>query len=82
LSCDPVGQEVTRTVSRALSTLESGLAHEDTLSLGAAGQSHLAPLGTIEGALALEGAAKDDPAPRVVLRATQPPRVVLKTVNP
>ena len=63
LSCDPVGQEVTQTVSRASSTLEGGLAHEDTLALNTAGQSHPAPLGTTKGASALEGAAKDDPAP-------------------
>jgi hypothetical protein len=33
LSGDPVGQEVTRTVSHASSTLEGDLAHEDTLAL-------------------------------------------------
>jgi hypothetical protein len=37
LSCNPVGQEVTRTVSHASSTLEGGLAHEDTLALDAVG---------------------------------------------
>jgi hypothetical protein len=57
LSCDPVGQEVTRTISRASLTLEGGLAHKDTLALDTGGQSHLAPLGTTE------GAAKDNPAP-------------------
>jgi hypothetical protein len=63
LSCDPLGQEVTQTVSRASLTLEDSLAHEDTLALGAAGQSHPAPLGMTEGASTLEGAAKDGPAP-------------------
>jgi hypothetical protein len=62
LSSDHVGQEVTRTVSRASSTLEGGLPRKDTLALDAADQSHSAPLGTTEGALALEVAAKDDPA--------------------
>jgi hypothetical protein len=60
---DPVEQEVTRTVSRASSTLEGGLAHKDTLALDAASQSHPAPLGTTEGASTSEGVAKDDPAP-------------------
>jgi hypothetical protein len=63
LAGDPVGQEVTRTVSHASSTLEGGLAHEDTLALDVVGQSHPAPLGTTKGASAFEGAAKDDPAP-------------------
>jgi hypothetical protein len=58
-----VGEEVTRTVSRALSTLEGSLAREDTLALDAADQSHSAPLGTAKGASALEVAAKEDPAP-------------------
>ena len=58
-----VGKEVTRTVSRALSTLEGSLAREDTLALDAADQSHSAPLGTAEGASALEVDAKEDPAP-------------------
>jgi hypothetical protein len=70
LSCDPVGQEETRTVSHALSTLKGGLAREDTLALDAADQSHPAPLGMTEGASASEVAAKDNPAPRVVLGAT------------
>jgi hypothetical protein len=63
LSGDPVRQEVTWTVSHALSTLEGGLAHEDTLALDVAGQSHPAPLGTTEGVSASEGAAKDVLAP-------------------
>ena len=62
LPCDPIEQEVSRTVSRALSTLEGGLAREDMLALDAADQSHPAPLGTAEGASALEVAAKEDPA--------------------
>jgi hypothetical protein len=64
LSCDPVGQEATRTVSHALSTLECGLAREDTLALNAADQSHPAPLGTAEGTSALEVAAKEGSAPK------------------
>jgi hypothetical protein len=63
LSCDPIGQEVTQTVSRASLTLEDGLVREDTLALDVADQSHPAPLGTIEGASASQVAAKDDPAP-------------------
>jgi hypothetical protein len=57
LPCNPVGQEVTRTVSRASSTLEGGLAREDTLALDPADQSHPAPLGMADGASALEVAA-------------------------
>jgi hypothetical protein len=68
LPCDPVGQEVTRTVSRASSTLEGGLAHEDTLALDTADQSHPAPLGTIEGASALKVAAKDSAEDDTALR--------------
>jgi hypothetical protein len=63
LSCNPIGQEVTQTVSRTLSILEGGLAREDTLALDAPDQSHPAPLGTTEGASASEVAAKDDLAP-------------------
>jgi hypothetical protein len=69
---NPVGQEITWTASHASSTLEGGLAHRDTLALDVAGQSHLAPVGTTEGASAPEGATEDNPAPRVVLRMTQP----------
>jgi hypothetical protein len=63
LSCDPVGQEETQTVSHASSTLKGGLAREDTLALDAADQSHPAPLGMTEGASAFEVVAKDDLAP-------------------
>jgi hypothetical protein len=49
LSCDPVGQEVTRTISHALSTLEGVLAHKDMLALDVVGQSHPAPLDMTEG---------------------------------
>jgi hypothetical protein len=63
LAGDPIGQEVTRTVCHASSTLEGGLAPEDTLALDVAGQSHSAPLGMTKGASASEGTAKDDPAP-------------------
>jgi hypothetical protein len=63
LPCDPVGQEATQTISRALSTLEGGLAREDMLALNAADQSHPASLGTAEGASVLEVVAKEEPAP-------------------
>jgi hypothetical protein len=59
----PIGQEVARTVFHASSTLEGGLAHEDMLALGVAGQGHPTPLGTTEGASASKGAARDNPAP-------------------
>jgi hypothetical protein len=84
LASNPIGQEITRTVSHASSTLERGLVHEDILTLDVAGQGHPAPFGTTEGASASKGAAKDNPAPeggaegdpdpRVALRMTQPPR--------
>jgi hypothetical protein len=57
LAGDPVGQEITRIASHALSTLEGDLVHKDTLALD------VAPLGTTEGASASEGVAKDDLAP-------------------
>jgi hypothetical protein len=63
LPCDPAGQEVTRTVSHASSTLEGGLARVDTLALNAADPSHPAPLGTSEGASALKVASIESPAP-------------------
>jgi hypothetical protein len=61
LPCDPIGQEVTRTASRASSTFDGGLAHEDMLALDAAGQSHPVPLSTIEGVSISEVAAKEVP---------------------
>lgn len=63
LPCDPVGQEVTQTVSRASSTLEGGLAREDALALNAADPSPPDPLGMAEGASALEVAVTEGPAP-------------------
>jgi hypothetical protein len=63
LAGNPVGQEITWTVSHALSTLEGGLAHGDTLAFDVAGQGHPTPMGMTEGASASEGAAKDNPAP-------------------
>jgi hypothetical protein len=63
LSGDPVRQEVTRTISHTSSTLEASLAHEDTLALDIADQSHSTSLCTIEGASASEDAAKDNPDP-------------------
>jgi hypothetical protein len=61
LAGDPVGQEITETVSHASSTLEGSLVHENMLALDVASQSHRAPLGMTEGASASEGVAKDDP---------------------
>jgi hypothetical protein len=63
LSCDPIRQEVTWTVSRASLTLEGSLACEDTLALDATDQSDPAPLGTTKGASASKVAAKHDLAP-------------------
>jgi hypothetical protein len=40
LAGNPVGQEVTQTVSHASLTLEGGLAHGDTLAFDVAGQGH------------------------------------------
>jgi hypothetical protein len=64
LAGNPVGQEITQTVSHVSSTLEGGLDHGDTLALDIVGQGHPAPVGTTEGASASEGAAKDNPAPK------------------
>jgi hypothetical protein len=63
LASNPVGQEITCTVSHASSTLEGSLAHGNTLALNVVGQGYPAPMGTIEGALASEGVAKDNLAP-------------------
>jgi hypothetical protein len=63
MPCDPTGQEATRTVSRASSTLEGDLACEDALAFNVADPSHPAPLGMTEGASTLEVAAKEVPAP-------------------
>jgi hypothetical protein len=63
LSSNPVGQEITRTVSHASSTFEGNLVHGNKSALDVAGQGYLAPVGTIEGALASKGAAEDNPAP-------------------
>ena len=61
---NPVGQEITQTVSHVSSTLEGGLARGNTLALDVAGQGYSALVGTIEGASASEGVAKDKPAPK------------------
>ena len=61
---NPVGQEITRTVSHASSTFEGGLIHGDTLVPDVTCKGYPAPVGTIEGASALDGAAKDNPAPK------------------
>jgi hypothetical protein len=76
LPCDPAGQEVTRTVSRASSTLEGALAHEDILALNTTDQSHPAPLGMAEGASALEVTAKEGPAPEGGARSDPTPEGV------
>ena len=62
LASNPVGQEITWTVSHTSSTLEGDLDHGDTPALDVAGQGHPAPVDTTEGALASECAAKDNPA--------------------
>jgi hypothetical protein len=76
LSCDPIGQEATRIVSRASLTLEGGLAREDILALNVADPSHLAPLGMAEGASALEVAAKEGPTPEGGVGGVPAPRVL------
>jgi hypothetical protein len=58
---NPVGQEITQTVSHVSSTLEGGLARGNTLALDIAGQGYPAPVGMTEGASASEGAAEDNP---------------------
>jgi hypothetical protein len=63
LTCAPVGQEVTQTVSCASSTLEGSLAHEDTSALYAPDQSHPAPVGTSDGVSSLEVVVKEVLAP-------------------
>jgi hypothetical protein len=63
LAGNPIGQEITRIVSHASSTLEGGLSHRDTLALDVAGQGLLALVGMTEGASASEGATKDNLAP-------------------
>jgi hypothetical protein len=64
LPCDPVRQEVTRIISRASSTLEGSLAHEDAPAPNAADPSHLGPLDMAEGPLALDVATTKGPAPK------------------
>jgi hypothetical protein len=54
---DSAGQEITRVVSRASSTLEGGLPREDT------DPSHPAPMDVAEGSSALEVAVTEDPTP-------------------
>jgi hypothetical protein len=60
LSHDFVGQEITRVVYRASSTLEGGLPRENT------DPSHPAPMDVAEESLALEVAAVEGPAPKGV----------------
>lgn len=73
---DPAGQEVTWTISRASSTLEGDLAHEDALALNAADPSHPAPLDMAEGSSALDVATTEGPAPEGGAGSDQVPEVV------
>jgi hypothetical protein len=67
---DSAGQEVTRVVSHASSTLEGSLPCKDT------DPSHPTPMEGAEGPLALEVAAAEDPTPEGGTGRTQPPRVL------
>jgi hypothetical protein len=60
---NPVKQEITQIVSHASSTFEGGLVHGNTSAPNIAGQGYPAPVGTIKGAIAFEGATEDNPAP-------------------
>jgi hypothetical protein len=60
------GLEVSRALSRSSSTLEGSLQCQD------AGLSRPTPMEVTEEPSALEVAAAEDPAPRVVLTVTQP----------
>jgi hypothetical protein len=60
---NPVGQEITRTVSHASSTFKGGPVHGNTSVPEVTGWGYLASMGMIEGASASKGAAKDYPAP-------------------
>jgi hypothetical protein len=53
---NPVGQEITWTVSHSSSTFKGGLIHGDTSVPDVTCEGYPAPMGTIKGALALEGA--------------------------
>jgi hypothetical protein len=59
---NPLGQEVTRTVSHASSTFEGGQIRGDTSVPDVTCKGYLASVGTIEGASTFEGAAEDNPA--------------------
>jgi hypothetical protein len=71
---DSDGQEVTRAVSRASSTLEGSLPCQDV------GLSHPTPMEVAKEPSALEVATAEDPAPRVVLAVTQSLRVLLVVI--
>jgi hypothetical protein len=60
---NPLGQEVTRTISHASSTFEGGQIRGDPSIPNVTCKGYPAPVGTIEGASALEGAVEDNPAP-------------------
>jgi hypothetical protein len=72
---DSAGQEVTRVVSRASSTLEGSLPCRD------ADLSHPTPMEVAEGPSALEVATTEDLASESGLAATQPPRVLLVAIQ-
>jgi hypothetical protein len=72
---DSTGQEVTRAVSHASSTLEGSLQCQD------AGLSHPTPMEATEGPSTVEVATAEDPPPRVVPEVTQPPRVLLVVIQ-
>jgi hypothetical protein len=67
---DSAGQEITRVVSRASSTLEGSLPSED------ADPSHPAPMDVVEGSSALEVAATEDPAHEGGVGSNPAPRVL------
>jgi hypothetical protein len=60
---NPVGQEITRTISHAFSTFEGGLIHGDTSVPDVTCKGYSAPVGTLDCASAPEGAAEDNSAP-------------------
>jgi hypothetical protein len=72
---DFAGQEVTRVVSRASSTLEGSLPSRD------ADLSHPTPMVVVEGPSSLEVAIAEDPASEGGTGSYQPPRVLLVAIQ-
>jgi hypothetical protein len=72
---DSAGQEVTRAVSRASSTLEGSLPCRD------AGLSHPNPMEVAEGPSTLEVATAEDPAPEGGAGSYPAPRVLLVVIQ-